>query len=48
MRYVDAIFLGKKVRCDCYPWFECTNVDQKLISDQRNFRDKYLQNDEEN
>jgi len=26
----------------------CTNVDQNLIADQRNFSDKYLQNGEEN
>jgi len=26
----------------------CTNVDQNLIADQRNFRAKYLRNDEEN
>jgi len=26
----------------------CTNVDQRLIADQRNFRTKYLQNSEEN
>jgi len=26
----------------------CTNVDQNLIADQRNFRAKYLQNGEEN
>jgi len=21
MRYLDEIFFGKKVRCDCHPWF---------------------------
>jgi len=26
----------------------CTNVDQNLIADQCNFRDKYLQNGEKN
>jgi len=26
----------------------CTNVDPNLIADQRNIRDKYLQNCEEN
>jgi len=29
MRYVDAIFLGKKVQCDCHLWFEVRNEGQK-------------------
>jgi len=47
-------FAVKRVLVDCQNLFwdywsvVCTNVDQKLIADQRNFKAQYLQNGEEN
>jgi len=44
---IPALFTGKLVVKTALSWVVCTNVDQNLIADQRNFSAKYLQNGEE-